>query len=107
MFSTGYHVQHPDAVDWSGLPAFPNHSTTLPYHMRIPALKRMLEVLCSDAAKEGRGIRVVVVGHGSSMAGLFEAMKLDRLHSTESWRTFRFEEGMKWRLVEIRTRNSM
>lgn len=106
IFSGGDHAQHRDAVDWSGLPAFPNHSATLPYHMRIPALKRMLEGLCADAAREVRGLQVVVVGHWSSMTELFEAMRLERLHSSESWRTFRVEET-RWRLAEVRKRSSI
>ncbi|OBU00564.1 hypothetical protein VE01_01189 [Pseudogymnoascus verrucosus] len=53
MLSTGYHAQHRDAVDWSGLPAYPNHSTTLTSHARTPAMNRMM--MCADAAREGRG----------------------------------------------------
>lgn len=74
--------------------------------MRIPALKRMLEGLCADAAREVRGLQVVVVGHWSSMTELFEAMRLERLHSSESWRTFRVEET-RWRLAEVRKRSSI
>lgn len=107
FFSTGYYAQHRDAVDWSGFPAFPNHTTRPPYHARIPALKRMLEMLCSDAARERRKLRVVVVGHGSSMIELFAEMKLKTLRSTEAWRTFRIEEGIPWNLVEVTERGSM
>ncbi|KFY58398.1 hypothetical protein V496_06155 [Pseudogymnoascus sp. VKM F-4515 (FW-2607)] len=107
FFSTGYYAQHRDAVDWSGFPAFPNHITLPPYHERIPALKRMLELLCSDAARERKELRVVVMGHGSSMIELFAEMKLNTLRSTEAWRMFRVEEGIPWNLVEVTERGSM
>jgi hypothetical protein len=106
MFSTGYHAQHPDAVDWSGLPAYPNHNATLHHHMHVPALKRMLVAMCSDAAREGRGLKVVVVGHGSSLGELFGMMRWGELHSVESWRTYKYQQ-MEWRVEEVRMRSSM
>lgn len=74
--------------------------------MHVPALRRMLEGLCGDAAREGRGLKVVVVGHGSSLGDLFRMMAWGELHSVESWRTYKYQK-LEWRVEEVRMRSSM